>query len=131
MSRERKRCQVVICDDQPGFRQIVSVVLGLDPELEVVGEAADGRDAIRVVGELQPDVLLLDIAMPVMDGLEALPHIRASAPETRIVMLSGVAADSVRQRALDGGASSFIEKGTDVDAIVDQIKEICRTPSRG
>ncbi|MDQ2982567.1 MAG: response regulator transcription factor [Actinomycetota bacterium] len=128
MSRDRKGCQVVICDDQAAFRQIVSVVLSLDPGIEVVGEAADGQEAIRLVREMHPDVLLLDVAMPVMDGLEALPHIRRSAPGTHVVMVTGVTSERIRHRALDGGASLFIEKGTDVESLVEQIKEVCRKP---
>jgi DNA-binding NarL/FixJ family response regulator len=127
---EARACRVVICDDQVGFRQVVSVVLDLDPELEIVGEAADGREAIRIVGELRPDVLLLDIAMPVLDGLEALPEIRESSPETQVVMLSGVVSESVRRQAFERGACLFIEKGTDVDALVDHIKGICGGTSR-
>ena len=120
----------MICDDQAGFRQVLSVVLSLDPELEVVGEAVDGREAIRIVGQLRPDLLLLDVAMPVLDGLEALPQIRESSPETQIVMLTGVVSEGVRRRALDGGACLFIEKGADIDALVAQIKEVCSQPTR-
>ena len=127
--RTPDRCRVVICDDQAAFRKVVSVVLGLDPDLEVVGEAENGRDAIALARELQPDVLLLDIAMPVMDGLEALPLIREAAPETRVVMLTGVASDAVRARALAAGAEGFIEKGTDVDLLAEPIKEACRATS--
>jgi CheY-like chemotaxis protein len=129
ISRVEEACRVVICDDQPGFRQLVAIVLNLDPDLEVVGETADGRQAIQLVRELRPDVLLLDIAMPVMDGLEALPQIRESAPETQVVMLTGVVSESVRQRALDAGACLFLEKGIDVETLVAQIKAVCRDPS--
>ena len=129
MSRSRSACQVVICDDQPAFREIVSVVLGLEPDVEVVGEAGDGREAIRIVAELRPDVLLLDVAMPVMDGLEALPQIRESAPDTRVVMLTGVASETIRRRALEGGAALFIEKGTDVESLVAQVKDVCAKPA--
>ncbi len=120
----------MICDDQAGFRQILSIVLSLDPDVHVIGEAADGREAIRIVGQLHPDVLLLDIAMPVMDGLEALPHIRESSPETQVVMLTGVVSESVRQRAFDGGACRFIEKGIDVEDLASQIKDVCCETSR-
>jgi len=130
MSESRKGCQVVICDDEPAFRQIASVVLSLDPDVEVVGEAADGREAIRVVGKLRPDVLLLDIAMPEMDGLEAMPHILEASPETRIVVLTGMVAQSVRQRALDSGARRFIEKGIDIEDLVAQVKEVCGEPAK-
>jgi DNA-binding NarL/FixJ family response regulator len=116
----------VICDDQPGFRQLLSVVLGLEDGLEVVGEAADGRGVVQVVADLSPDVLLLDVAMPERDGIEALPDIRRVAPDTSVVMLTAFGSDSVRQRAADAGASGFIEKGADVDELVAQIREACR-----
>lgn len=129
MSQGEEACRVVICDDQSGFRQLVAIVLNLDPDLEVVGETADGRQAIQLVRELRPDVLLLDIAMPVMDGLEALPQIRESAPETQVVMLTGVVSEGVRQRALDAGACLFLEKGIGVDTLVAEIKAVCRDAS--
>jgi DNA-binding NarL/FixJ family response regulator len=120
------KCGVVLCDDQRAFRQVMSIALGLEPDLEVLGEAADGEEAVRVVAELRPDVVVLDIAMPVMDGLEALPLILASVPETRVVMLTGFASAEVRRRALDGGACMFIEKGMNVPALVGCIKDVCR-----
>lgn len=123
-----ERCQIVVCDDQEPFRQLVSMILGLDPDLEVVGEAADGRQAVDLVAKLHPDLLLLDIAMPVMDGLEALPLIRASNPETQVVMLTGVTVGSIRERAMAAGAAGFIEKGADVDDLARRVKDICREP---
>jgi DNA-binding NarL/FixJ family response regulator len=119
--------RIVVCDDQRAFRTIVATVLGLEPDVEVVGEAADGRQAIELVVRLKPDVLVLDIAMPVMDGLEALPHIRSGSPGTKVVMLTGVASDSVRERALEGGAALFLEKGTDIDEVVRAVVELSRS----
>lgn len=100
-------------------------MLGLEQDLAVVGEAANGRDVIEVVRELQPDVLLLDIAMPVMDGLEALPHVRSAAPGTAVVVLTGLTSEGVRQRALDAGARLVIEKGTDADELASHVREAC------
>ncbi|HWH05086.1 MAG TPA: response regulator transcription factor [Gaiellaceae bacterium] len=118
-------CEVVICDDQEGFRRTVAIVLGLDDGVAVVGEAADGEEAIRLARELQPDVLLLDIAMPVMDGLEALPAIREASPDTRVVMLTGLASEAIRERALAAGATLFIEKGTDIATLAHAAREVC------
>jgi len=126
VSCERHSCTVVLCDDQAGFRQLVAVVLGLEPGIEVIGEAGDGQEAIELAERLRPDVLLLDIAMPEMDGLEALPRVREVSPETQVVMLTGVTAESIRERALAAGASAFIEKGIDIDELGDRIVEICR-----
>lgn len=124
-----QRCRIAICDDQAAFRKVVAVVLGLDPGLEVVGEAENGREAIALMQALRPDVLLLDIAMPVMDGLEALPLILEAVPDTRVVMLTGVTNENIRERALAAGATAFIEKGTDVDRLAEPIKEACRPES--
>jgi len=118
----------VVCDDQAAFRQLVAVVLGLESGIEVVGEARNGREAVALVEKLQPDVLLLDIAMPEMDGLEALSRVREASPATQVVMLTGVTAASVRERALATGASAFIEKGIDIDKLGNEILELCRGP---
>lgn len=119
-------CTVVICDDQAAFRQLVAVVLGLESGIEVVGEGGDGREAIALAAKLQPNVLLLDIAMPEMDGFEALPHVREASPKTQIVMLTGLTAASIRERAFAAGASDFIEKGIDISELGSRIVEICR-----
>jgi DNA-binding NarL/FixJ family response regulator len=127
-------CRVGVCDDQAGFRQLVAVVLGLKSGLEIVGEAADGREAVALAKKLQPDVLLLDIAMPEMDGLEALPRVLEVSPSTQVVMLTGLTAASIRERALAAGASAFIEKGIDISELGDRIVAICRAgklPSPG
>jgi DNA-binding NarL/FixJ family response regulator len=118
-------CRIVICDDQATFRELLSTVLGLEPGVEVVGEARDGREAIEVAGALRPDVLVLDLAMPELDGIEALPHIRSASPSTRVVIVTGFGSESVKQRALAAGASLFVEKGTDVDVLVRQIVGMC------
>jgi DNA-binding NarL/FixJ family response regulator len=118
-------CRIVVCDDQPAYRQIVAMVLGLESDLEVVGEAGNGRQAVELVEELKPEVLVLDIAMPVLDGLEALPLIRAASPETKVVMLTGVVGDGIRERALADGAALFLEKGTDIQDVVRAVASLC------
>lgn len=117
---------MVICDDQDAFRRLVAIVLSLEPRIEVVGEASNGRDVIVLAANLQPNVLLLDIAMPDMDGLEALPRVREASPATQVVMLTGLTTASVRERAIAGGASAFIEKGIDINELGDRIVDICR-----
>jgi DNA-binding NarL/FixJ family response regulator len=118
-------CRIVICDDQPAFRQLLSVVLGIEPGFLVVGEASDGLQAIDVVRRERPDIVLLDIAMPKLDGLEALPQIRAASPSSRVVMLTAFGSDVMRERATAGGATHFIEKGGDMDDLVADIREAC------
>lgn len=128
MNETATACRVVICDDQPGFRELLTILLALEPGIEVVGEAGDGREAIEVVRSLQPNVLVLDIAMPEMDGIEALPHVLEASPETQVVVITGFGSESVRKRALENGAHLFVEKGIDVEALVAQIRSAC-TPS--
>jgi len=104
----------------------MAIAIAIEPELEVVGEAADGQEAVRIASALQTQIVLLDIAMPVLDGLEALPLILECAPQARVVMLTGFASSDLRKRALAAGACMFIEKGTNVPELVRQIKELCR-----
>jgi PAS domain S-box-containing protein len=114
--------RVVVCDDQPGYRRLVAMALGLDGTIDVVAEAENGEQAITAVTEHRPDVLLLDVAMPVMDGLEALPQVVARSPDTKVVMLTGVINDTVRTNALAAGAVRFLEKGIDPAALVEEVK---------
>lgn len=118
-------CRIVICDDQPAFRQLLSVVLSVETDLEVVGEAADGREAIEVVRRELPHVVLLDISMPELDGLEALPHIRQASPQSAVLMLTAFDSRELRERAAAAGASGFVEKGSELDALLAEIREVC------
>ena len=115
----------MICDDQPAFREVLRAVLELEDGVEVVGEAANGAEGVEAVRSLQPDVLLLDVAMPVMDGIEALPLVVAAAPGTGVVVLTGVTSAQVKQRALDAGASVVLEKGTAVEELARRVRDAC------
>ncbi|MCZ4497289.1 MAG: hypothetical protein JWM25_1874 [Thermoleophilia bacterium] len=104
--------RIGICDDKDFYRRALGLCLNGQRGIEVVGEATNGREAIALVTEHRPDVLLLDVSMPIMDGIEALPHVRAASPSTHVVMLSGFADAATKARALAAGAFSFIEKGS-------------------
>ena len=82
------KIRVVLVDDVPELRLVVRLTLEDDPGIEVVGEASNGRDGVRVVQETRPDLVLLDLSMPDMDGLEAIPLMREQAPMARVVVLS-------------------------------------------
>lgn len=116
--------RLALCDDNEAFRHLLRVLLTIEPDLEVVGEAADGSSIIDVVADARPDVLLLDVAMPVLDGIEALPRIVAASPDTRIVMLSGFSSTSVEDQARAAGATAFVEKGTDLKRIVETVRTV-------
>ena len=105
------KVRVVLADDTAEYRLLLRIILEQDGRFEVVGEAADGAEAVRVTTAEQPDVLVLDLAMPVLDGLQAIPQVRAASPATAIVVLSGFARGQLDRAALARGARAYVEKG--------------------
>lgn len=110
---------VFLVDDVPELRELIRVGIESDDGFEVVGEAGDGRAALVGIADTGPAAVLLDLSMPDMDGLEAIPEIRRNRPDVAIVILSGFAADRMEAKALERGADGYIEKGT-------AIPEVCR-----
>jgi DNA-binding NarL/FixJ family response regulator len=115
---------VLICDDDSSMRSLLRVVVELGPGMQVAGEAADGEIAIREAARLQPDVILLDLAMPVLSGLDALPRLRQCAVNAKIIVLAGFSTATVADQVHALGAASYLEKGTDPDAIVAAIERV-------
>ncbi len=101
---------VLIADDHALFREGLRMLLAQDNRILVVGEAADGLQALSLTGSLQPDILLLDVQMPEVGGLEVLPRIRAKCPLTKILILSGFPDDQLIARALELGANGYLLK---------------------
>ncbi len=110
--------RVVIADDFDINRHLVRRVLERAGRFEVVGEASDGRQAVEIVRSTHPDAVMLDVEMPLMDGLQALPLIRRESPQSRIVVLSGLPASAAAERALNAGADAFLPKGCHPSEIV-------------
>jgi len=102
---------VVIIDDTDEIRFLVRISLEAGGDFEVVGEADNGLEGIDVVARTQPDLVLLDLRMPVMTGLDALPRIKRACPTTRVVVLSGFSSASMAGPALDAGADGYAQKG--------------------
>lgn len=102
--------RVIIADDVADIRLLLRLTLEDSSHFAVVGEAADGLEAIDAARHHQPDLVLLDLSMPNMDGLEALPMIIEAAPRTRVVVLSGHASPAIRETAREQGAESYLDK---------------------
>ena len=107
--------RVLLCDDAEGFRALMRVSLSADPAIEIVGEAADGEAGVDAAAALQPDVVLLDMSMPRMGGLQAIPKMRRRAPRTSIIGLSSLSASRMAAPSKEIGAHSYLEKGTELD----------------
>jgi DNA-binding NarL/FixJ family response regulator len=122
---DSERVTVVIADDQRLFAEALEAILSTDARIAVVGRAGDGRAALELVRESQPDVVLMDIAMPVMDGIDATRAIQDEAPGTRVIVLTGSAATHDVSRARAAGAAGYVTKdqiaGDLVRAILDAV----------
>jgi DNA-binding NarL/FixJ family response regulator len=111
--------RILIVDDHSVVRQGLRMFLQLDPELEVIGEAVNGQEAVALTRDLSPDVVLMDMVMPVMDGVAATTQIRAHYPDTEVIALTSVLDDGTVVGAVRAGAIGYLLKDT-------QAEELCR-----
>jgi DNA-binding NarL/FixJ family response regulator len=114
--------RILIADDHSVVRQGLRMFLGLDPELEVIGEARDGAEALLRAHELHPDVVLIDLLMPVMDGIAAIGAIRRELPDVEVIALTSVLDDSSVVSAVRAGAIGYLLKDTEADELRRAIK---------
>lgn len=114
--------RILLVDDHAVVRQGLRMFLALDPDLEVVGEAGDGRDAIHKVRALDPDVVLMDLVMPVMDGVAAISALREESPDTAVVALTSVLEDDLVVAAVQAGAAGYLLKDTEAQQLCEAIK---------
>jgi DNA-binding NarL/FixJ family response regulator len=117
----RGRIGAVVVDDDDDARALLATALRRDGRFDVLGEAADGQSAIGCARELHPDLLLLDLAMPGMGGLEALPLLRRVSPETRVVVVSGFPNDRLEAVTRSSGAVGYVSKGLSPRRTVEEI----------
>lgn len=117
---------VVVCDDVPELRRLARAVLEEDGDMKVVGEAADGREAIDVIERLQPRIVVLDLSMPELDGLEAIPLIHQVSPVTEIVIFSGFEESKVAEVALRLKASRYVRKGAPLEDLRTAVRDLAK-----
>jgi DNA-binding NarL/FixJ family response regulator len=123
-STDNTPLRIFVADDVPDMRALVRFALEDAPDMTVVGEAGNGAEAVQGVGRTRPDVVLLDLSMPDLDGLEVIPVVLAQSPETGIVVFSGFEAARMRGPTLDLGAHRYVEKGRPLDELRAAIREV-------
>lgn len=114
-----QRVRVLIADDRPRSREGLRALLATSPNIEVIGEAENGKEAVRLVDDHCPDVVLMDVRMPIMDGLNATRCIKSRWPEVKVIILTLYSA--YRTNALKAGAARFLIKGCPVEELLDAI----------
>lgn len=126
MTAQRKRATVVIADDHPLYREGLARAVGARPDLELVGEAGDGRAALELIRSLAPDVAVLDMRMPGLRALDAVEALERDGAHTRVLVLSAAVESSLVYAAVAAGAAGYWSKDAERDAICDAIAAIAR-----
>ena len=116
--------RLMIVDDQAMLRGALSALLELEDDMQVVGFAGSGEDAVQVVADAAPDVCLMDIQMPGMDGIMATRALRAASPETRVLIVTTFARPGYLRAALDAGASGFVVKDAPAEQLADAVRRV-------
>jgi DNA-binding NarL/FixJ family response regulator len=119
-----QRIRIVLADDHRLVREGLRALLSRDPQFELLGLADDGLDAIRLAAELQPDVLVTDVSMPGLNGIEAIRRVRAESPSVRVVCLSVHDEDRMVLAGIDAGAAGYVLKDSSFDELVLAIRKV-------
>ena len=116
--------KILIADDHPSFRRVLGTVLSDTPDLEVIGEASNGQEAIEKIGELKPDVVLMDLRMPEINGVKATAAIREKFPEVKVIVLTLFDEADDLFNAVKAGAKGYLLKSVELDGLVASIRYI-------
>jgi chemotaxis response regulator CheB len=118
-------CRVVVVDDIAEIRYLLKMLLAIEPSCEVVGEAVNGAEAIEVVDATRPEVIVLDLEMPVLDGWHALPHLRRISPTSHVIVFSSTEVDArLEKRLRNLGADRFIRKGGNPMVLIEAVRDV-------
>lgn len=125
--RQPARLRVLLADDNELFAEALTTTLELDARLEIVGRARNGEEAVELAAALHPDVVLMDVDMPVLDGIDATRGVKRVSPPSRVLMLTASAAAEDRARAMDAGATAYLVKGGFAAELFDTIFYVAAT----
>lgn len=123
------KTKVMLVDDHKMFRDGLRVLINAEPGMTVVGEAVDGREAVEMAGRLSPNVVIMDISMPGMNGIEAMRHLIRDNAGIKVIMLSMYASGPLVQSVMAAGASGYVLKGSDFSELAAAIRSACGRPS--
>ena len=124
MEQGAPKAKVLVVDDHAFMRVAINAILTRDSSLEVVGEARDGQEALERCRELRPDLVLMDVSMPEVGGLEATRYIKEQSPETSVLILTAHADHSLLMDAVKAGAAGYVLKGEDPDHVLDAVRDV-------
>ena len=125
---DRDVVRVLVVDDHALFAEALMLTLGIDDRIEVVGSAASGFEAVSLAEALRPDVVLMDVHMPSMDGIEATRRVRNVSPGSRVVMVTAARSPEIARHALAAGAERCLTKDTPAVSLIDAILDVPRRP---
>jgi DNA-binding NarL/FixJ family response regulator len=123
-TKKARPLRVLIADDHRLFAEALEAILATDERIEVVGQAGDGSEAVELARRLGPDVVLMDVSMPVLDGFEATREIRAASGDTHVLMLTGSNSRADVDRSREAGASGYVTKDRIASELVAAIVEV-------
>ena len=116
--------RVLVVDDEPLFVEMIKAMLGAESDIDVVGTAGDGCSAVQLAHEVDPDVIVMDVSMPVMDGIDATVHIREADPDASVLILTGGSTVADVDRARKAGAAAYVTKDRISTDLVEEIRSL-------